>query len=152
MDLYTKEILEDALRAFDGTLLFISHDRYFINSTATCIMEMQATGVTTFHGNYDYYWEKKKSSQAAEETPVPARDDWRKKKEMESAERRRKSRIEKLEAEIAFLEAEVIRLDEKLSRDEVSRNAEAAHQVFEEKTVCEDKLAILYEEWEEASL
>ncbi|MDR0272498.1 MAG: ABC-F family ATP-binding cassette domain-containing protein [Clostridiales bacterium] len=147
LDLFSKEILEEALREFSGTLIFISHDRYFINNTATKIFELHEAGISEFAGNYDYYLEKKESVILAEAVDIPkSSDDYLRKKEIESQARRKKTRIEKLEAEISKTEFLIAECDEKF--DEIAGNAEATLAVFSEKTELEDKLVVLYEEWE----
>lgn len=151
LDLFSKEILESALREFTGTAIYISHDRYFINNTATKILELTENGITEFVGDYDYYLEKKSAAATIEEIPEAATNDYLRKKELESQARRKKSRIERLEAEISKTEAEIAACEKKLATDEVSRNAEAAQTVFAEKTALEETLAALYDEWAEWS-
>jgi len=161
LDLFSKEILEDALREFTGTLLFISHDRYFINNTATRILELTAQGLVSYEGNYDYYVEKKAAlalAQALSQATHPvtelkpsSKEDYKRKKEEESQARKKKSRIERLEVEIAETEESIAKCDTKLATDEIGRNAEAAQKIFEEKIVLEEKLSILYEAWEDAN-
>ena len=159
LDLFSKELLEDALRDFPGTLLYISHDRYFINNTATCILELSTEGITRFPGNYDDYLAEKQKRLLAEEAteaPVEAatsnKADYHTRKEQEANERKRKARITRLEAEITETEAAIAICDEKLTDDTTARDAEAAAAVFNEKTTLEEKLAILYDEWETSSL
>jgi len=159
LDLFSKELLEDALRDFPGTLLYISHDRYFINNTATCILELSTEGITRFPGNYDDYLAEKQKRLLAEEAteaPVEAatsnKADYHTRKEQEANERKRKARITRLETEIAETEAAIATCDEKLTDDTTARDAEAAAAVFNEKTTLEEKLAILYDEWETSSL
>jgi ATP-binding cassette subfamily F protein 3 len=151
LDLFSKEILEEALREFSGTIVYISHDRYFINNTATKILELSETGVVEFSGNYDYYLEKKAPVVAeAEENAEPSsKEDYLRKKETEALERRKKSRITKLEAEITELETQISECEEKLEDEEISRSAEAAQAVFAEKTALEEALTVLFDEWEE---
>ena len=153
LDLFSKEILEEALREFTGTVIFISHDRYFINNTATRILELTASGLVSYEGNYDYYIEKKATQN--DTTPVPeatsTKEDYLRKKEQESQTRKKKSKIEKLEAEISKTEDRISQCDTQLADDETGRNAEAVQSIFEEKTALEEKLTILYEEWGEAN-
>jgi len=162
LDLFSKEILEEALREFTGTLIYISHDRYFINNTATRILELTESGVTTYDGNYDYYLEKKAAVQQLPAENIhtntrpeispqesTSKEDYLRKKEQESQARRKKARIEKLEAEISKTENLIANCDEKLADDEINRNAEAAQTVFAEKTALEETLSALYDEWAE---
>ncbi|MCL1884911.1 MAG: ABC-F family ATP-binding cassette domain-containing protein [Defluviitaleaceae bacterium] len=153
LDIFSKEILEDALREFSGTLIYISHDRYFINNTATKILELTEKGITEYLGDYDYYLEKKATlpilpTKINESTPT-SKESYLQKKELEAIARRKKSRIEKLEKEISETEKEIAQCDEKLLTDEINRDLEQAQRVFAEKTELEEKLTMLYEEWEE---
>jgi len=154
LDLFSKEILEEALREFTGTLLYISHDRYFINNTATKILDLTPKGLVSYAGNYDYYVEKKAALESMFPSndiaqPVSQKDSYQRRKTHDADERRRKTRLQKLETEIAETEAEIAVCDAKLSDDEVGRNAELAQEVFAKKTELEEKLLQLYEEWEE---
>jgi len=156
LDIFSKEILEDALREFNGTLIYISHDRYFINNTATKIIELTANGITQFLGNYDYYTEKKTQPAAETALPSPAepstsKEEYLQRKERESQARRKKSRIEKLEAEISKTEEAISDCENRLESEEINTNAEAAQAVFAEKTSLEETLSLLYEEWEQLS-
>jgi len=151
LDLFSKEILEEALREFTGTLLYISHDRYFINNTATKILDLTPKGLVSYAGNYDYYVEKKAALESMFPTndaaqAVSQKDNYQRRKTHDADERRRKTRLQKLETEIAETEAEIAICDAKLSDDEVGRNAELAQQVFSKKTELEEKLLQLYEE------
>ncbi|MCL2285341.1 MAG: ABC-F family ATP-binding cassette domain-containing protein [Firmicutes bacterium] len=160
LDLFSKEILEDALREFKGTLLYISHDRYFINNTATQILDLTPTGLVSYSGNYDYYVEKKAiliqegfliGLQEAARPVASSKEEYLRKKEQDAAERRKKSRIEKLETEITKVEAEIAQCDDKLADEEIGSNAEMVQEIFARKTELEKHLAGLYEEWGEAS-
>ena len=160
LDIFSKEILEEALREFTGTTVYISHDRYFINNTATRVLELTASGLVAYEGNYDYYIEKKAAlaaqgaadiSEATTTTEASSKEDWLRKKEMESAARKKKARIERLEAEISKAEELISEYDAQLADDEIGRNAEAAQSFFNEKTALEEKLSRLYEEWEDIS-
>ncbi|MCL2047652.1 MAG: ABC-F family ATP-binding cassette domain-containing protein [Defluviitaleaceae bacterium] len=152
LDLVSKEILEDALRKFEGTVLFISHDRYFINNIATKILELTAQGITEFVGNYDYYLEKKQTVTASPVLVVEkgsSKDEYLRKKEQESLARRKRNRIERLEADIAVMEAKIAECEKKLEDDEINRNAQAVQAVFAQKTELEQEIALMYAEWEE---
>ena len=158
LDLFSKEILEEALRDFSGTLIYVSHDRYFINNTATRILELTKAGLKTFEGNYDYYTDKKAEQTQNLVNPgieshngdnkKEFKEDWQQKKERESLERRKKSRTDRLEAEIAKTETLIEECEAKLADDEIGRNASAAQEIFREKTDLEAKLTELYNEWE----
>jgi len=156
LDLFSKEILEGALKEFPGTLLYISHDRYFINSTATRIIELAPNGVTEYLGNYDYYIEKKAGmpskqlTQTLQETATSSqKNDYQAKKEADAKIRKQESKRKRLEKQIAETEDKIALCDEKLAKDEISRDAGAAAAIYEEKTALEDTLLELYGEYEE---
>ena len=160
LDLFSKEILEDALRNFTGTLLYISHDRYFINNTATKVLDLTPSGLVSYAGNYDYYVDKKAAllgmnllqvTAPSKTTARPSiqKEDYQRKKEQDAAARRKKNRIDKLEAEIANTETQIAECDTKMANDETARNAELLQQIFAQKTELEHYLATLYEEWGE---
>ena len=156
LDMFSKQILEEALVNFTGTLVYISHDRYFINNTATKILELNENGLVAYAGNYDYYIEKKRILEAEnQETSVPvsvgkSKNDHLERKEAESNERKRKSRIKRIEDEIAVIEEKISNCETLLQSDEVGRNAESAAAVYKEKTALENRLAELYDDWEES--
>lgn len=150
LDLFSKEILEEALREFSGTLLYISHDRYFINNTATKILDLTPGGIIEYVGNYDYYLEKQTGSAELPTTNIPApesKNDWQRKKETEAQERRRKSKQKKLEEEIAETENKISQCDNQLNDDDIGRDMEKSQQLFEQKTELEEHLASLYDQW-----
>jgi len=167
LDLYSKEILEEALKEFTGTLLYISHDRYFINNTATRVLDLTPTGIVAYAGNYDYYVEKKATlTLEGFITPLPnelqkessldstnatdatnTKEEWLRKKELDANERKKKSRISKLETEIVQLESRISECEANLADDEIGRDAKRAQVIFEEKTTLEEKLLLLYDEW-----
>ena len=162
LDLFSKEILEDALKEFTGTLLYISHDRYFINHTATMVMEMEPSGMRLYHGNYDYYMEKKAAekelaemnattqepeSKSPEAPPASNKAEYQRKREQDAAARRKNTQIQRLEAEISKTEAAISDCDTRLNDEAISRNAEAAAEIFAEKTNLEESLTILYDKW-----
>jgi len=156
LDLFSKEILEEGLREFTGTVLYISHDRYFINHTATKVLELGREGITEYLGNYDYYLEKKQAMQlevvnTAQTISAPAttKQDWIKKKENESQARRQKARVSKLEMEIAETEEHIARCDNKLNEEAIARDAQAAAALYAEKIEWDNKLSALYDEWAE---
>jgi len=159
LDLFSKEILEEALKEFTGTILYISHDRYFINHTATMVLEMEPTGLKRYYGNYDYYMDKKAEELAMAEidTPEPEsallnnKEEYQRKKEQEAAIRRRKTQLEKLEKQIAKIEAAITDCDTRLNDEITSRDAEASAAIFTEKTKLEEELVILYDNWERLS-
>ena len=154
LDINSKEILEDALRGYEGTVLYISHDRYFINATADKVIELNKNGAVTYLGNYDYYMEKKTAAddnnnvaECKEETEN--KQDWKKQKEIQALQRKRENRIKKLEEEIRATEEKIDELDKLLESEEVYTSSARSREVYEEKEALEEKLMALYEEQEE---
>ncbi len=151
LDIYSKEILEDALTNYGGTLLFISHDRYFINKIADKVIELKDGKIKTYLGNYDYYEEKKEEQKT---TPLIAtknetvKNDWQLQKEQAAEKRRAQSRLKKLEAEIAETENKIDELDRLLEKPEVATDPVKAAEAYENKVLLEEKLLGLYEELE----
>lgn len=163
LDMFSKEILEDAINRYEGTVIYISHDRYFINRTAQKVLELSPNGVTQYLGNYDYYMEKKTTKEreeqlfgavqqgaAADISASATKQDWQSQKEQQAKERRQKNRILKIEKEIEDTESLISDLDEKLSSNEVATDAVMAQELFEKKTAFEERLEELLIEWEEA--
>ena len=153
LDMASKEILEKALREYTGALLYISHDRYFINNTANKVIELDKHGVTVFLGNFDFYQERKQQAQREQtESEVSQnRNEWVKKRDISSLERKRKNAVSKAEIEIAETEKQLELLEEMLSREEVGRDAALADQYYNEKVAAEKHLLRLYEEWDKLS-
>ncbi len=162
LDMYSKEILEDALNHYEGTVIYISHDRYFINRTAERILELTPVGIRQFLGNYSYYLEKKaeqarEAAELAKLSPekteavvlTDTKADWLKQKEIQAMERKLAAKISKIENEIEETEGKIQELEELLFRDEISSDAQKAADIFEEKTKQENFLEKLYEEWGE---
>lgn len=156
LDLNSKEILEKALSQYEGTILYISHDRYFINNTATRVLEMTATGVNNYLGNYDFYMEKqlalKENTEIQNVSETESKNDWKKQKEEQALQRKKENAIKKLEDEISMCEEKIQQLDEELSKPEVATNASKATELFNEKQSLDEKLLLLYEQWEEMNL
>lgn len=158
LDLNSKEILEGALRSYKGTVLYISHDRYFINATAERVIELTPDKAENYLGNYDFYLEKKAANRAEREENTPAaqtdtavKHDWQRQKEEQAAKRKLENTVKKLEEKIAELEERISILDAELEKSEVFTDAGKAAEVFNEKQSIEEKLSELYEEWEEES-
>jgi ATP-binding cassette subfamily F protein 3 len=149
LDLISKEILEDALREFDGTVLYISHDRYFINHTATKVLEMSANGITEYLGDYDYYLEKKTVKASAPVIKTETVGDWQKRKESDALIRKQRNHVTKLTASIEETEANLSKLEDKLHDENIAHDADAVGKLFAEKVLLEEKLLALYEMWEE---
>ena len=164
LDMYSKEILENAINSYEGTVLYISHDRYFIDKTAERVIELSKDGVTQYLGNYSYYMEKKvererlaaanaadmPALQSVKETAVSdSKADWLMQKEEQAKARKKANEIKKVEDEIEKTEARIAELDELLFTPEVNADTEKLKTLFDEKTVLETKLEDLYEKWEE---
>ncbi|MDR1536818.1 MAG: ABC-F family ATP-binding cassette domain-containing protein [Clostridiales bacterium] len=152
LDMASKEILEEALRDYPGTILYISHDRYFINNTATKILEMGKDGLEQYLGDYDFYLEKKRQIKTdLEEGAPPGKQEWKKKKESAGSDRKRQNRIDKLERSIQDFEEAIAEIDRLLMTDEVARDHELLSRMFDEKTEKEACLMDLYAQWDELS-
>lgn len=162
LDMESKEILENALNSYTGTLLYVSHDRYFINKTAHRILELQNHTFENYLGNYDYYIEKKESmipkSVATYESVLDSPDetsagkmDWQQQKKLQSEKRKIENKISKVEDEIATLEAKLAALDEELSKDEVARNSAKLNEITANQREISEKLEGCYEKWETLS-
>jgi len=157
LDISSKEILEDALRGFDGTLLFISHDRYFINGIATKVFEMDGLSVNTYLGDYDYYVNKKylidkEKAESVTDQVRPGtegKNEWQLKKEKDAALRKQKNRKKRLENDIADTEAQIDSFLEQLNDPEIAHDYEKAAELYKNKEEAEAKLLSLYEEYEE---
>lgn len=157
LDIMSKEILESALNRYTGTVLYVSHDRYFINKTASRIMELSANTVTNYIGNYDYYLEKrdilapKEVKQVSSEKNTAVKDDWKAQKEEQAKLRKRQNDIAKIEKNIEQLETENSELDEQLALPEVYSDVKQLMKLNEKKQEIEKKLEKLYEDWEALS-
>ncbi len=160
LDIFSKEILENAINNYEGTVLYVSHDRYFINKTATKIIELSKEGVTEYLGNYDYYIEKKNTAKReemlfGENTPQPEKQEatetklsYQAQKEQQAKERKLKNQIKKIETEIEETEEKIQSLEEELMKPEIATDADKARELFEQKTEFETHLNELYDKWE----
>lgn len=157
LDIMSKEILESALNRYTGTVLYVSHDRYFINKTATRIIELSANTVTNYIGNYDYYLEKrdilapKENKAVSEEKSTAVKDDWKAQKEEQARLRKRQNDISKIEKSIEKLETENSELDEQLALPDVYTDLPKLMKLNEKKQEIERQLEKLYEDWEKLS-
>ena len=161
LDITSKEILEDAINDYEGTVLYVSHDRYFINRTAHRILELSGQTLTGYLGNYDYYMEKKTENKAADaggisvvsDTPVisTAKADWQAKKAAQARQRKLENDLKKAEARIAELEQKISDIDTLMSSDEVCRNSAKLGELSAEQEKIKEELDTLYEEWERLS-
>ena len=154
LDINSKEILEQAIQGYTGTVLYISHDRYFINSTASKIVELNKDKATIYLGNYDYYTEKLKENEIVKTEEVKSVEtetklDWKKQKEIQAQQRKKDNQIKKIENEIEETENKIEELDNLLATEEVYTNSMRSREIYEEKEILEEKLMELYEEFEE---
>ncbi len=154
LDMVSKEVLEKALTQYAGTVLYVSHDRYFINKTATRILDLEHGQFVNYIGNYDYYLEKR--AEAAEATKEAAvrpesavKQDWKAQKEQQAKERKRRNDLAKCEDEISRLEEEIASLDEEMAKPEVATSPSALLDLSREQQKKKERLDSLYELWEE---
>ena len=159
LDIASKEILEEALNSYTGTVLYVSHDRYFINQTATRIMDLTNQAIVNYIGDYDYYLEKKEELTAKyaplttqEEEAVQVSDNklsWQQQKEQQAKERKRENELKKTEKRIEELEARDQEIDETMILPEVCTNVAECTRLSKEKAAIAAELEELYEKWEE---
>ncbi|MCI8983759.1 MAG: ABC-F family ATP-binding cassette domain-containing protein [Hungatella sp.] len=166
LDITSKEILEHALNQYTGTVLYVSHDRYFINQTATRILELTGKTFLNYIGNYDYYLEKRElmnslyaggepetlsDSQKKHPSSPPqteGKQDWKAKKEEQARLRKKQNDLKKAEDEIASLEAGDAQLDQELMKPEIALDAGKLMEIHREKEKIKERLEQLYELWE----
>ena len=159
LDLAARESLENALKAFDGTLLFVSHDRYFIRALAGKILELEDGNATEFAGSYDEYTAYKTQVKAAQKTvervPSPTenqnsehKESYYRSKEERAQDAKRRTRIKKIEDEISQLEQEDAQLNEDLAKPEVTADFSLLTQKCNRLEEIKTKLDALYEEYE----
>lgn len=161
LDIASKEILEDALNDYEGTVLYVSHDRYFINRTAHRILELSGRTLTGYLGNYDYYLEKKtenadpgtKKGSDSPDTPAisSAKADWQAKKAAQAKQRKLENDLKKTENRIAELEQKIAEIDTLMASDEVCRNSAKLGELSAEQENWKAELDKSYEEWEKLS-
>lgn len=164
LDIVSKEILENALKDYTGTVLYVSHDRYFINQTATRILELTGQTLVNYVGNYDYYLEKKEEltriyapaadAAAPEETAAPSEAsstklDWKAQKEEQARLRKKENELKKTEKRIEELETRDSEIDEEMSKPEVATNVAECVKLSKKKAEIAAELEELYEKWEE---
>ena len=151
LDIISREVLESALTDFNGTLLVVSHDRYFINKLATKVVHLTHDGAVNIDGNYDTYLEFRDNQKMTEKVTVekkPTVNEYKLKKEKASLERKRKTRITKLESEITEKEKEIQETEAILSLPETTSNYEELLKVTEQLNNLKTELDNMYEEWE----
>ncbi len=171
LDIMSKEILEDAVNSYTGTVLYVSHDRYFINRTASRILDLDQQTLTEYHGNYEYYLEKKNENASgtfssasagasfapnfsnanagsAEKTDSESKQDWKNRKEQQAAIRKRENEIKKCETAIESLENRNTEIDLEMAEPSVCTDVAKLQELVKEKERNEAELTELYEKWE----
>lgn len=169
LDITSKEILEDALNSYTGTVLYVSHDRYFINRTASRILDLKKEGFVNYLGNYDYYLEKKEQAKTVSSTAFStesiaaqsntatvndtnaAKLDWKTQKEKQATARKRENEIARLESEIESLENRDQEIDLLMASDEYCNVSAKLMELQTEKDNIALRLEAAYERWEELS-
>lgn len=160
LDIASKEILEEALNSYTGTVLYVSHDRYFINQTATRIMDLTNQAIVNYIGDYDYYLEKKdEMTQIYAPTQEAVTEEvketsqtkltWQQQKEENALKRKRESELKKVEARIEELETRDKEIDETMALPDVCTNVAECTKLSREKAAITEELEELYEKWEE---
>lgn len=166
LDIMSKEILEDALNGYEGTILYVSHDRYFINRTAHRILDLTEGQFVSYFGNYDYYLEKHDTVMAAIEANAPqnadadsavaakaaeseVKLDWKAQKEEQARLRKKENDLKKCEEKIAELEARISEIDTEMSDPAIGTQVAKLQELSKEQTSCQKQLEKLYEQWEE---
>lgn len=166
LDIMSKEILEDALNGYEGTILYVSHDRYFINRTAHRILDLTEGQFVSYVGNYDYYLEKHDTVMAAIEANAPqnadaysavaakaaeseVKLDWKAQKEEQARLRKKENDLKKFEEKIAELEARISEIDTEMSDPAIGTQVAKLQELSKEQAACQEQLEKLYEQWEE---
>ena len=167
LDIQSREILEEAINNYEGTVFYVSHDRYFINQTATRILDLSPEGIVNYKGNYNYYLEQKEAGNISADSdnitltsvtdaapapsPEKAKEDWKRSREEAARQRKRANDLKKTEKEISRLEEENDQLKEEMALPENATNVAKLMELntkFEEN---EAALLELYDKWEELS-
>lgn len=161
LDLDSKEVLENSLIDYPGTILFVSHDRYFINRIATKVLELSENGTVEYLGDYDYYVEKKleqeelariNEEQREQEKPTAEKQDqssYHQQKEAKKLERQRQRRLEEIENMITGLEEQIDKNEQLLCKPEIFQDHEQVQKINQENEQAKEKLDLLLEEWTE---
>mgnify|MGYP000752615682 CR=1 FL=1 len=165
LDITSKEILESALNQYTGTVFFVSHDRYFINQTATRILELTGETVVNYIGNYDYYLEKHdimtqlyvkpqeiSDIQAGKQDDAVNKLDWQAQKAEQARIRKIENSLKKIEDEIAALEEEISAIDKECAKPENAVNSAKLNELAARQQECRERLEICYETWEDLSM
>ena len=175
LDMTSKAILEDAINNYEGTCLYVSHDRYFMNKTADRILSLNKGKLINYLGNYDYYLEKRdefetddinqgiigssnsyintnklnSDNSAAGTNETASKQDWKEQKQAQSERRKIENKIKSVEADIEKCETRISAIDEEMAKPETAVNSAKLNKLCAEQADLNDKLAILYDEWEE---
>ena len=159
LDIMSKEILEDAINSYEGTVLYVSHDRYFINRTASRILDLTGHRLIGYLGNYDYYLEKKEAleqvylspesfSVTKEETVTESKLDWQAKKKQQAQIRKKENDLKKCEEKIALLEAQLSEIEKEMQKPEIATNVSKLQELTQDQSTLHVELSDLYELWE----
>ena len=157
LDIASREILEEALNSYTGTLLYVSHDRYFINQTATRILDLTNHTLVNYMGSYDYYLEKRDELTAIyapsreEDSAVAVSQEkisWQQKKEEQARKRKRENDLKKTEKRISELEERDGEIDQLLSQPEIATDPQQCAELSQEQEGIKSELEDLYEKWE----
>lgn len=178
LDIMSKEILEDALNAYTGTVLYVSHDRYFINKTASRILDLNRRTLTDYLGNYDYYLEKRdeqlalidaaenrtgagvsrntqsirdahsKGSSAISPSTADSKQDWLARKEQQAAQRKKENELKKCEEQIDRLESRNGEIDLLMTSPDICTDVDKLQELTKERESNDKELTDLYEKWE----
>ena len=170
LDITSKEILEQALNDYEGTVLYVSHDRYFVNQTATRILDLYNKQFYSFAGNYDYYLGKKDvveqpsgavqpdgqttttgANTDAAESASDSKLSWQQQKEEQALKRKKENRLRKCEDDIAALEDEIAQLNEQMADPAIATDVAKLQELSKKQTALQKTLEQRYEEWEELS-
>ncbi len=158
LDITSKEILEDALNAYEGTVLYVSHDRYFINRTASRILDLSEGRLINYLGNYDYYLEKKADLSASslsnaaspkKEEPVSeTKLNWQAQKEAQAKQRKKENDLRKCEEAISSLEGKLSEIDATMTLPEIATDVAKLQELTKNQEEINTQLALLYDQWE----
>lgn len=162
LDMISKEVLEEALNAYEGTVLYVSHDRYFINRTASRVLSLENLQLISYEGNYDYYLEKttnntetssnysiKGTSSQDSSKNTDGKENWAKQKELQASKRKLENTLQKIENNILMLEEKQEYLQNEMSKPEIASNSVKLQELCKEADEISKSLEKLYEDWEE---
>lgn len=158
LDIVSKEILENALNSYTGTVLYVSHDRYFINATATRILELTNQNIVNYIGNYDYYLEKRdilsprqdlsKENVTSKDATSDSKASWQQSREEQNRLKKKKNEISRIENRISEIEEKINELNEEYNNPEISSNTAKLMEIHKESTALQEELDSLYEKWD----